>query len=273
MADVTKMLLASAPLDPTAPSVARDLWAEHRGRAGVPLLTPPGANTKLAKSKMPSCGLSLMPANASGEQVCRYRTDGCTTGCVAYSGAWGERATAKRGRSYKTTFLAKWPEAFLTLLMVEIERAVKKDGAIAVRLNAFSDIPWEACAPALFSTWKQEHVQFYDYTKWPAGTRKPPANYDLTQSVSEHTNLNDLRAALTRTRGHRWAVVVPKTDVDQPSWNGVPCVNGDLSDERWLDPKPGLVLLKAKGRMQKGNPMVRELWKEKTWETTLESCA
>lgn len=262
--DVTERLLAHGNVLPINSTAAKTAWAIERGRDGVPLLTLPSDNAKLSKSARPSYGLSLMPAAASGYEVCNYRTAGCTEGCVAYSGAYGTHPKVTNGRTYKTRFLMEHPRSFVTLLANEIGKAARKHGSIAVRLNAFSDIPWEEVTPWLFDRWPKETVQFYDYTKWGVGMRKPPSNYDLTYSVTERDPLTWLELALEHSN-ERYAVVVPAEDVDRTDWRGHTCVSGDKSDERWLDPKPALVLLKAKGKMRganNANPMVRRLWRE-----------
>jgi len=48
--------------------------------------------------------------------------------------------------------------------------------------------------------------------------------------------------------------VVCDTPAKQPKpaeWFGLPAIDGDLSDERWLDPQGVVVLLSAKGQARK----------------------
>jgi len=109
----------------------------------------------------------------------------------------------------------------------------------AVRLNVFSDLPWELIFPDLFDV----DLQFYDYTKLVL--RRTPPNYDLTFSTSG-TNLATALAELDR--GRRLAVVfnVRKGVPLPPTWNGFEVVDGDLSDARFLDPNDVVVGLRYK---------------------------
>jgi hypothetical protein len=128
-------------------------------------------------------GLSLAPAGLSGVQVCRYRTPECEAGCVAFSGK-GDLPDVIRARQAKTVFLAERPASVLRILVDELDRVSRRFGAqLAVRLNTFSDLPWERIVPWLFERFAG--VRFYDYTKW--SDRATPENYDLTFSVSDRT--------------------------------------------------------------------------------------
>jgi hypothetical protein len=136
----------------------------------------------------------------------------------------------------------------VTILGHEISKAADKHGdTLRVRLNTFSDLPWESIAPALFVT----RVKFYDYTKWPMGSRLAPGNYKLTYSVSENTKESEARNLLAA--GHNIAVVFDTLRGQElPSTcYGVPVVDGDLSDDRTYDPARVVVGLRAKGRMRK----------------------
>lgn len=234
---------------------ARDNWQRFReanGFRGHPrLLTHAADNIKLAKGSPDGrtlYSLSLAPAEESGHNVCRFSTPECRRGCVAFSGN-GLYNKVQDARKLKTNFLAQFPRTFVVLLAHEIHLA-RQLGPCAVRLNTFSDIPWERVTPWLFE-WAHD-VQFYDYTKWGRGHRNAvnglPSNYDLTHSVNEQWDANLMDIYLKR--GERLAVVVPEGEQYRESWHGWTCVNGDESDARWLDPKPGLVLLKGKGRLR-----------------------
>jgi hypothetical protein len=103
-----------------------------------------------------------------------------------------------------------------------------------VRLNVFSDIPWELVFPELF-----EIVPgvYYDYTKVP--WRTPAPNYDLTFSYSGR-NFGQMQEELER--GRRVAVVFLAKRHKLPStFMDMPVVDGDISDARPLDP-PGVIV-------------------------------
>lgn len=242
-------LLKHAPIQPIDYFDARELWLEYRlglgWAANAPILTPPTGNHKLMKSAWPSYAVSLAPARESGVNVCPFSTPKCRRGCIAFAGK-GDLATIKRARIDKTRFLAEHPRAFVTLVHEEIERAYERHGQLAVRLNNFSDLPWEHLAPAWF---ENPHVRFYDYTKnWNRAGRD---NYHLTYSASERTKPEQIAAACEE--GQNVAVVF-STRRAEPlpnTYHGVPVLDGDKTDERFLDPRGYIVGLRAKGRMRR----------------------
>jgi hypothetical protein len=264
MRDLAKILTDARPIPIGLVSLkdARARYAAFRGLRGAapipaPLLTHPSHNVKFAKTAAPVFGLALAQADASGAyNACRASTPECRRGCVSYAGK-GELASVQAGRARKTVFLATQPEAFLTLLTDEIRRASTRLGDIRVRLNTFSDLPWETIAPDLFASFPR--VAFYDYTKW--NDRGPlPANYRLTYSASEKTS--DAEISRRVRRGENVAVVfaVKPRQALPTEWRGLPVIDADKSDDRWSDPRGVVVGLRAKGRMRSGSwAMVREI--------------
>lgn len=247
------------------PAAAKAAWAQYRADSGRksygPLLTQPLDNQKLAKSGTPSYGLSLAPHSMSGYNVCRASTPGCRRGCVAYAGNGGY-ASVSEGRIMRTRFLAEHPEQFVTLLADEIGRAVAKHGAINVRLNTFSDLPWHELTPWLFTRFPD--VQFYDYTKvWSRMGAAIPANWDLTYSASERTT--DAAIGEAVAAGNNVAVVFsPGRTKPLPTFYAhSPVIDGDKSDDRALDARGVIVGLRAKGKMRqdigKADSMVRSV--------------
>lgn len=242
-------LLGHTPWAPTmSVRQAKDAYADHRASRGLPrryapLLTAPDANPKLDKSIIPTYGLSLAPANLSGYNVCPWSTPMCRSGCLNTAGR-GDMEPVQDGRIVKTQFFAENPIAFLVLTEHEIRLAVKRHGRILMRLNVYSDLRWERFAPWLFDI---DGVDWYDYTKSYARAFESAdwqPNYVLTASAHERTTpiqIMALRAA---------GVSVAKVFTRIPS-QGV--VNGDLTDDRYHEPKGVLVALKAKGKMRK-NP-------------------
>jgi hypothetical protein len=241
------------------PKTARAAWRAFRVENGygpdAPLLSPPDSNVKLDKTQHADqyavvYGLSLSPAGVSGYQVCRYRTAACEAGCVATSGKGGLPAVMA-ARSLKARFLVHNTSAFVSLLDAEIAAAKRKHGPdLAVRLNTFSDIPWERIVPWLFTV--HSDVAFYDYTKWSG--RIPPPNYSLTRSCSER--MSDAMVAELVTGGQNVAVVFATARTrDLPTtWHGLRVIDGDKTDARHLDERGVVVGLRAKGTMRR-NPM------------------
>lgn len=215
--------------------------------------------------------LHLAPARLSGFEVCAGRTVGCTEGCLNLAGRGGLMAgtsrltyeavsggqvnTVQAARIRRTRFLFEDREDFLRQLHGEIAKFVakaeRKGLTPAIRLNATSDIRWEAGAFKLDGLSIMEHfpnVQFYDYTKlW--NRRNLPANYHLTFSLADG---NADKAALALSNGINVAAVFrTKADVAaaiEGGFMGRPVVDGDDTDLRFLDPKGGVIVgLYAKG--------------------------
>lgn len=232
---------------------ARRAYLEFRranGRLSAPpLLTAPDGNAKLGKADVPTYGLSLAPASASGHNVCPKSTPECRRGCVSFAGRGMLRGVAA-GRAIKTQFFAENPAAFVALLADEIRAAVARhDGPIAVRLNTFSDIPWHTLIPWLFEMFPD--VTFYDYTKvWTRADENLPANWHLTYSASERTSDAEIAAYVAAGRN---VAVVFKGKTLPAAHGNVAVVDGNVTDARWLDPVGVVVGLNAKGRMRKGD--------------------
>ena len=109
----------------------------------------------------------------------------CASSCLVFSGRnlGDDYNTVKKYAL--TASLVRHPEAFVRMLVENIrlhyERSLRARTKPLVRLNVFSDLPWELMVPGLFEHFGDQ-IQFYDYTKIP--NRKPPPNYDLTFSFS-----------------------------------------------------------------------------------------
>jgi hypothetical protein len=131
----------------------------------------------------------------------------------------------------------------------------------AIRLNGTSDIQWEIAHPcirggaahaSIFDAFPE--VTFYDYTKIvKRAYRALPSNYSLTLSYSganpaygesvwkaaRDTGTNV--AAVFRTKAMRNAEMERNT-------YGMPVIDGDETDMRFLDPRGVIVGLYAKGK-------------------------
>ena len=114
-----------------------------------------------------------------------------------------------RSRIAKTEFMRRDRAAFLKQLADELHREqdiAEHQGAIlAVRLNCFSDLPWEM--PGFGSIpEKLPEAQFYDYTKVYSRVGNTPDNYHLTASWTEVTSHQD-QCCDAIERGHNVAVI------------------------------------------------------------------
>jgi len=206
-------------------------------------------NLKLFKSNksdkmVRTVGLTLSPADSSGYEVCAMRSAGCTM-CFRSAGNNAFPSVA-RAQVAKTRAFFQHKDAFLAKLAAEIDHERTKAHAegldLAVRLNMMSDLRWERIVPYLFEQFAD--VQFYDYTKIP--NRVTPGNYHLTFSRSE---VNEPAALAEFQRGRNVAVVFAKKELPA-TWHGVPVLNGDETDLRFLD-KRGIIGLYAKGNARK----------------------
>jgi hypothetical protein len=218
-------------------------------------------NPKLLKGQAQgylSSVLHLAPADLSGKEVCPKRTAGCTAACLNLAGRGGifkkgeSTNVIQQARIRKTKLFFENRSAFISQLLNDIVKTIKyaeKKGLIPVfRLNGTSDLSWEKYeileGRNIFQMFPQ--VQFYDYTKVLGRKVGDIPNYHLTFSNADG-NINDVLAA--KQAGLNIAVVfkkeLPKT------YLGLPVINGDETDLRFLDPKGVIVGLKAKGKAKK----------------------
>jgi hypothetical protein len=190
--------------------------------------------------------LAVVPGNRT---VCLWSTGECQAACLVASGHNNTDKYYYVTKYSRTQALLAEPVAFVRMLHAAIRFHFfpprGSDALRAVRLNVYSDLPWEIIAPWLFEDFAGQ--QFYDYTKVPG--RKPPPNYDLTFSYSgtpsnlEHVDhevsVNNRRVAvvfvLVREGGR---LVKPPPGLAQlpREFMGLPLVDGDTHDYRPLDP-------------------------------------
>lgn len=210
-------------------------------------------NSKLEKSVHGYIlkGVALAPHKiARRGNVCPWAGD-CAKTCIWTSGL-NKMPSAQASKIARTEFFFMDRKAFIAQLSAEITieklAARQQNKKLAVRLNLFSDILWEQIAPELFST--HPDVQFYDYTKAPAGVRTPPANYRLTYSYSERSTPADVAHY-----SQRGSIAVVFQDKLPKRWNKLKVFNADLNDARFKDktgtiaglvPKNGLSKVKSR---------------------------
>ena len=199
--------------------------------------------------------LHLAPADVSGHEVCPKRTAGCTAACLNTAGRGGmftpEQGTntIQEARKRKTRYFFSDRDSFMKDLYNDIRKAIKfaegKGLTPVFRLNGTSDLSWEKYTVGLtgmnifqlFPT-----VQFYDYTKVLGRKirQKGITNYHLTFSRAES---NDADVAQALAEGMNVAAVYDQIPEGMFS--------ADDTDLRFLDPKVGIIGLKAKGRAKK----------------------
>lgn len=248
-----------------------------------------GQNYKTAKSdpdEEPADvqGLSLLPARSLKAQpgfqqvnACVGASAACVASCLVYSGrndADPYNAVVKASR-YRA--LLGDPQAFLRMLSESIARHERRREHTDpfVRLNVFSDLPWELICPELFEV--HQAMQFYDYTK--VENRETPANYDLTFSFSG-ANADrvgreldkDRRIAVVfvppkrvpakgRARGEGLPEVIDVAELFGSELGELIVLDGDVSDVRPRDMAPAIVGLRWKipmGRQEEAFAQARE---------------
>ena len=212
------------------------------------LLTDGKSNTKTAKNTMKSYYLSLQPTdlNSKKENLCKFSTKECRTACLQFAGRQSFDNVVQ-SRSRKTEFFVQHKKEFVTKLWNELVELNKK-GKCAVRLNLLSDVDWEQeiktqlAIPGV-SLEDLKNIQFYDYTKdhFKALSNKLK-NYHLTLSFSGH-NWKQCELALKNKVAN---VTVVFKNVVPLTYNGFTVIDGDKSDERFLDPQGVIVGLKYK---------------------------
>ena len=174
-------------------------------------------------------------------------TAGCAAGCLNTAGR-GQMSSVQRGRERKTMLWLSDRVAYMDALHNDLtkfrKRNLKRGVKPCVRLNGTSDIQYEKTG--IMEQFPE--IQFYDYTKIvKRAYAKMPDNYHLTLSYSE-ANADYAEQVLTAVRetGINAAVVfrnkLPKT------FKGLPVIDGDKDDLRFLDPQGVIVGLIAKGK-------------------------
>lgn len=208
-------------------------------------------------------GLSLLPnvvfSDLEGHvgrkiNTCVGASPECRRACLVYSGNNRSNAYILEVQQAKMAALFSEPVAFGKMLLENCRlhkgnspgpgepRTTGGHLTPFVRLNVFSDIPWEAVFPDLFDL----GLSYYDYSKVPG--RKPPPNYSLTFSYSGR-NLENARREVKR--GNNVSVVFLRTKAGRKyelpkTFFGRPVIDGDLSDVRPLDPGRVIVGLRYK---------------------------
>lgn len=201
-------------------------------------------------------------ASAPGLRIntCPNASPGCASACLNLEGrggifARGEKSNRiQESRIRKTRALFANRAEFLFALSVEIRnharKAAKHGLRPAVRLNGTSDLAWEAIGSVLFVSFPE--VTFYDYTKSARRMRaylagEFPSNYSLTFSRSE-TNDAETREIISLGGNVAIPFATRKGQSLPETWNGVPVIDGDVTDLRFTDPRGVIVGLRHKAR-------------------------
>lgn len=244
-------------------------YLRDQGHKFTSLLTSPEANPKVAKNGKEgvlTAPLHLAPFDLSGFQVCPQASAGCAAACLHTAGNPAYMKGKDASRKDKTLAYFKHRDAFLALLVFEIEALERKAERLGmetgIRLNATSDLPWEVRTVSVAGGDVKlmelfPHVNFYDYTKVTKralafADGRMPKNYHLTFSKTED---NDADCGRVLAAGGNVAVVCDPEVYKVATVTGrlpfpydsVKVIDGDAHDFRPVDGVGVVVALKAKG--------------------------
>jgi len=190
----------------------------------------------------------LAPHKLSGVNVCPMAEQaGCVEGCLNSAGM-GKFSNVQKARIAKTVWFNLDPVGFVDALKSDIDRfaswAIRKGLTPTIRLNGTSDIRWENYGvPQAFP-----ELTLYDYTKLH-NRKGVPDNYSLTWSYSEASAAYSDRLSDVIKSGTNAAAVFKSPSKGLPrAYKGLPVIDGDLHDLRFLDPQGVIVGLRAKGK-------------------------
>jgi Gene product 88 len=191
----------------------------------------------------------LAPADESGRWNVCPNAGHCASVCL-YTAGRGIFATTQAARIRKTVWRMTDKASHLAAASAEIITADKRARLtgmrLAVRVNGTSDLPGDAIELAK----RHPTVQFYDYTKIAKTlSRDLPSNYHLTLSYDAATvPWNVCKSALRRGVNVAVAFAVKRGAPLPEVWRGVPVVDGDEHDLRFIDSQKGVIVgLRAKG--------------------------
>ncbi len=197
----------------------------------------------------------MTPYKTLGRNLCPMaETAGCLDGCLNTAGR-GAMNSVQKGRARKAEWFIKDQAGFMAQLIKDCIRFVaycdKRGIKPAIRLNGTTDVRWELIKHDglnLFETFPE--IMFYDYTKIANRPLDIP-NYKLTFSYSEASAAYEKQCFIALKRGMNIAVVFRDKESIPESFLGLPTIDGDKTDLRFLDPAQSIVALYAKGKARK----------------------
>ncbi len=216
-----------------------------------------GTNAKTIKgdgSEYLTAILYMSPAQSiEGINLCPMaEMAGCAKACL-YTAGRGAMNCVQAARTRKAVMYRDDRAGFFRTLqkdLIKFQAYCQKRGIQpVVRLNGTSDINFTTTAMSF------PEIQFYDYTKvYNRVTKDRPSNYHLTLSYSE-ANMHYAKEIMQHAIDNNVnvAVVFRSEGVIPKRFKGLPVVNGDADDLRFLDPnnEPHVVALYAKGKAKK----------------------
>ena len=215
-----------------------------------------GSNAKTVKgdgSEYLTAIMYLKPYKTAGINLCAMAEQAkCIDPCLVGAGR-GQMGSVQAGRLRKTEWFIRDRQGFMAQLVTDLQSFVsycsKRGIQPCVRLNGTSDIRWELIPVEGHKNIMEAFpsVVWYDYTKI-ANRRNVPANYSLTWSYSGANEAYAKQHAIAKANGLNIAVVFRRKGDIPTQFLGLPTIDGDRDDMRFLDPKGVVVALYAKGK-------------------------
>jgi hypothetical protein len=208
-------------------------------------------------------GLSFAPANASGVELCGYRSKGCSLACVTWFAGRKVMPMVRDAAIARSLFWFEYSDLFFEMLSAELSKLVVEtkldDGELYFRPNESSDVDWSADSRF---PWV---AKCYDYCASFVRVMRSLAwhlNYQLTFSIKETTRTTNALAVL-ENGGNIACVVDVSYNAQQKKFGILPSVvsiggkefetvDGDVHDvrRREIDGSGKVVLLRLKGTNQ-----------------------
>lgn len=223
-----------------------------------------GSNAKTVKGdgkEYLTAIMYLTPWKSAGINVCAMaEVAKCIEPCLNSAGR-GQMSSVQLGRARKTEWFATDREGFMAQVVSDLASFVrycaKRSVTPCVRPNGTSDIRWELI-PVIRDGVKYANmflafpeIQFYDYTKIANRKVSGIKNYHITWSYSAANPAYSAMADAAKANGMNVAVVFRHKANIPASFLGLPTIDGDRDDMRFLDPKGVVVALYAKGKAKR----------------------
>lgn len=233
-------------------SYGKTLWKGNLIAAGGDAKTTKGNGEEFVTAIM-----YLKPFKTLGVNLCANAESAQCFGPCLNSAGRGQMDSVQKGRLRKTLWFIRDRDSFMAQLVKDSESFVKwcskKKVTPCIRPNGTSDIRFELIPvyrkgiryPNIFAAFPE--VQWYDYTKL-ANRRGIPANYHLVWSYSGANPKYAAQESFAKANGMNIAVVFRDKGGIPAVFLGLPTINGDRDDLRFLDPKGVVVALYAKGQ-------------------------
>ena len=231
------------------------------------LLSDGKNNTKIGKNDIDTVrifSLNLrpytLPYKGKVMNVCPFASAACAAACVGKNGHFSmSNGRAQKAQIRKTNLFHNSKHTFYKMLyhdMYEVQEYCNDRGITPVfRLNAYSDINHSSLSKIVLSDSLYNlfpEAIFYDYTKDVKKCLTSSfTNYSLTYSLSERSEADLLKHSITFDDLREYVNIAVVFEKLPDFYKGIKVINGDTTDNRFLDPANCIVGLKFKGSKAK----------------------